>query len=176
VIFTPTGIPGAVVVDLERHADDRGFFARSFCAREFAAAGLAGAFVQCNVSWNARRHTLRGMHWQAPPHEEAKLVRVTRGALLDVIVDLRRGTPSYLRAEQVRLDAQGRRALHIPPGVAHGFLTLEDDTEVLYQMSAYHEPAAARGARWDDPAFGLSWPAPPAVISDRDRGWPAYAA
>jgi dTDP-4-dehydrorhamnose 3,5-epimerase len=174
VILTPTAIPGAVIVDLERHADERGFFARSWCAREFEAAGLPAGLVQCNVSWNARRHTLRGMHWQAAPHEEAKLVRCTRGAILDVVVDLRPGSPSYLRHEAVQLDEENRRALLIPPGAAHGFLTLADATEVFYQMSAFYTPGAARGARWDDPAFGIRWPAPPAIISERDRSYPDF--
>ncbi len=172
--FTPTAIPGAVVVGLEPHADERGFFARSWCAREFAAAGLPADLVQCNVSWNARRHTLRGMHWQAAPHEEATLVRCTRGAILDVVVDLRPGSATYLKSAAVRLDEENRLALLVPAGAAHGFLTLEDRSEVLYQMSAFHRPEAARGARWDDPAFGIAWPAPPAVISERDRAYPDF--
>lgn len=174
--FTPTALPGAVLVDLVPHEDERGFFARSFCAREFEAQGLPGAFVQCNVSFNRRRHTLRGMHWQAAPHGEGKLVRVTRGAVLDVIVDLRADSPAHLRHVAVELDDARRQALYIPPGLAHGFLTLSDDAEVLYQMTAFFEPSAARGARFDDPAFGLRWPVPPAVISERDRTYPDYRA
>jgi len=174
VIFTPTAIAGAVVVDVERHEDERGFFGRTFCEREFEAAGLPGRFVQASVSWNARRHTLRGMHWQAAPNGETKLVRCTRGALLDVVVDLRPGSPTYLRHLAVELDAAGRRALVIPRGAAHGFLTLADDTEVLYQMDVAWVPDAGRGARFDDPAFGLAWPAAPAVISPRDRSWPDF--
>lgn len=175
MIFVPTAIPGAVVVDAERHEDERGFFGRTWCTREFAAAGLASSLVQCSLSWNARKHTLRGMHWQAAPYEEAKLVRCTRGAILDVVVDLRPGSPAFLRHVAVRLDQENRRALLVPPGAAHGFLTLEDDTEVFYQMSEFHVPEAARGARWDDPAFGIPWPAAPAVISDRDRSYPDLA-
>jgi dTDP-4-dehydrorhamnose 3,5-epimerase len=174
--FIPTALEGAFLVDLERHEDERGFFARTFCAREFEAHGLPSTLVQCNVSFNPRRHTLRGMHWQAEPHGEDKLVRVTSGAVLDVIVDLRRNSPGHLRHLAVELDAEGRRALFIPRGMAHGFLTLAERTEVFYQMTAFHEPAAARGARFDDPAFGIRWPFPPALISERDRSYPDYAA
>ncbi len=174
MIFAPTALPGAVIVELEPHSDERGFFARSWCAREFAAAGLPADLVQCNVSWNARRHTLRGMHWQAAPHQEAKVVRCTRGAILDVVVDLRPGSSTYLKHVAVRLDEENRRALLVPSGAAHGFLTLADGSEVFYQMSAFHRPEAARGARWDDPAFAIPWPAPPSVISERDRSYPDY--
>ncbi len=176
MIFTPTEIPGAVIVDPERFEDERGFFARTFCAREFAAAGLPAEVVQGSISWNPRRHTLRGMHWQAEPHPEAKLVRCARGAILDVVVDVRSGSPSYLRHVAVELDQDNRRALLVPPGAAHGFLTLVEHTEVHYLMSAFHAPESARGARWDDPAFGIPWPAAPAVISDRDRSYPDYPA
>jgi dTDP-4-dehydrorhamnose 3,5-epimerase len=174
--FTPTALPGAYLVDPVRHADERGFFARTFCAHEFQAQGLPTELVQCSVSWNARRHTLRGMHWQAEPHIEDKLVRCIRGAILDVIVDLRPGSPTYLRHVAVELDQEGRRALFIPGGMAHGFLTLCDETEVFYQMTAFHAPEAARGARFDDPAFGIQWPVPPAVISERDRRYPDFRA
>jgi len=176
VIFTPTAVGGAVLVDPERREDERGFFARTWCAREFADAGLPAGLVQCSISWNARRHTLRGMHWQAAPHQETKLVRCTRGALLDVVVDLRPGSPTWLRHVAVELSADNRRALLIPPGAAHGFLTLVEGTEVLYQMDAFHAPEAARGARWDDPALGIAWPAAPAVISERDRTYPDFRA
>jgi dTDP-4-dehydrorhamnose 3,5-epimerase len=174
VIFAPTAIGGAVLVDLARHVDERGFFARSWCADEFAAAGLADRLVQCSVSWNEHRHTLRGMHWQAEPHGEGKLVRCTRGAILDVIVDVRPASPTYLQHVAVDLDEENRRALFIPPGVAHGFLTLVDETEVFYQMDTAYVADAARGARWDDPAFAISWPAAPAVISERDRSYPDF--
>jgi dTDP-4-dehydrorhamnose 3,5-epimerase len=176
VILTATEIPGAVLVDVERHEDERGFFARTWCTREFAAAGLPAGLVQSSISWNPRRHTLRGMHWQAAPHAETKLVRCTRGAILDVIVDVRPGSPTWLRNVAVELTADNRRALLIPAGAAHGFLTLEAETEVLYQMDAFHAPEAARGARWDDPALGIRWPAPPVVISARDRAYPDFRA
>jgi dTDP-4-dehydrorhamnose 3,5-epimerase len=174
VIFEPTAIEGAILVELDRHVDERGFFARSWCAQEFAAAGLSNGLVQCSVSWNERRRTLRGMHWQAVPHGEAKLVRCTRGAIVDVVVDLRPGSGTYLDHVAVELDQENRRAFFIPAGLAHGFLTLVDGTEVFYQMDAVQVPDAARGARWDDPAFAISWPATPAVISERDRSYPDF--
>jgi dTDP-4-dehydrorhamnose 3,5-epimerase len=174
MIFEATRIPGLVIVDLERHTDDRGFFARSWCAQEFAAAGLPDRLVQCSVSWNTSRHTLRGMHWQAAPHGEAKLVRCTGGALLDVVVDVRPGSPTYLDHFAVELSSTNRRAMFIPSGLAHGFLTLADETEVLYQMDAFYVAEASQGARWDDPAFAIDWPAVPAVISDRDRTYPDF--
>ena len=166
--FLETELAGAFVVELEPAADERGFFARSFCQREFAERGLAPSFVQCNVSWNRRRGTLRGMHWQAAPHAEAKLVRCTAGAIWDAIVDLRPGSPTRGRWTALELDALGRRALYVPEGFAHGFLCLRDDTEVFYQMSRFHVPEAARGFRWDDPAVGIAWPEPPALVSERD--------
>jgi dTDP-4-dehydrorhamnose 3,5-epimerase len=170
--FEPTAIDGAVVVDIEPHQDERGFFARTWCAEEFERAGLPAGLSQCSVSWNRHRHTLRGMHWQAAPHGEGKLVRCTRGAIFDVVVDLRPQSATYLDHVAVRLDQDNRRALFVPPGLAHGFLTLVDETEVAYQMDTVHVPDAARGARWDDPAFAISWPAPPEVLSDRDRAYP----
>jgi dTDP-4-dehydrorhamnose 3,5-epimerase len=173
--FTRTTITGAFLVDLEPITDERGFFARSFCRHEFAAHGLNPELAQCNVSLNRRRGTLRGMHWQAAPHEEAKLVRCIRGMLHDVIVDLRAGSPTYGRHTAVLLSAENRRMLYVPEGCAHGFLTLEDDTEVLYQMSAFYAPESARGVRFDDPAFGIRWPAEVMVISERDRGYPDWA-
>jgi dTDP-4-dehydrorhamnose 3,5-epimerase len=175
VIFEPTSIGGAVLVDVDRHVDERGFFARTWCAHEFASAGLPDTLVQCSVSWNEHRHTLRGLHWQAAPHGEGKLVRCTRGAIFDVVVDIRANSPTYLEYLAVDLDQDNRRALFIPPGVAHGFLTLVDGTEIFYQMDTAHVPDAARGARWDDPAFGISWVATPAVISERDRSYPDFA-
>jgi dTDP-4-dehydrorhamnose 3,5-epimerase len=172
VRYRPTAVAGAVVVELDRHVDERGFFARTWCADEFAAAGLPERFVQSSVSWNEHRYTLRGMHWQAAPFGEGKLVRCTRGAIFDVVVDLRPESATYLTHVAVRLDEDNRHALFVPPGSAHGFLTLVDRTEVLYQMDTAHTPDAARGARWDDPSFGIEWPAPPAVISERDRSYP----
>jgi dTDP-4-dehydrorhamnose 3,5-epimerase len=174
VIFRPTAIPGAVIVDLERHVDERGFFARVWCEREFRAAGLPATLAQCSVSWNEHEYTLRGMHWQDEPYGEGKLVRCCRGALLDVIVDVRPESPTFLRYAAVRLDDANRRALFVPSGVAHGFLTLLNGTEVLYQMDTAYVPDAARGARWDDPAFAISWPARPAIISERDRTYPDF--
>jgi dTDP-4-dehydrorhamnose 3,5-epimerase len=172
VRFEPTPLAGAVLIDVEPHVDERGFFARTWCADEFAAAGLPDRFVQSSVSWNDRRHTLRGMHWQAEPHGEGKLVRCTRGAIFDVVVDLRPDSATYLQHVAVELDQENRRALFVPPGLAHGFLTLVRGTEVLYQMDTAYEPSTACGARWDDPLFGISWPVRPAVISTRDRSYP----
>jgi dTDP-4-dehydrorhamnose 3,5-epimerase len=174
VIFEQTGLPGVVLVNPERHSDDRGFFARTWCAQEFQAAGLSSGLAQCSVSWNERRHTLRGMHWEAGPQRESKLVRCTRGAVFDVAVDLRPESPTYLGHVGVGLDAEDHRALYIPPGVAHGFLTMEDRTEVLYQMDSFYAPEAERGARWDDPAFAIDWPAEPVVLSERDRRLPDF--
>jgi dTDP-4-dehydrorhamnose 3,5-epimerase len=176
VIFAPTALSGAVVVELERREDERGFFARSFCRREFEAQGLDPCVAQCNVSFNRRRATLRGLHWQAAPHGEVKLVRVTRGALWDVIVDLRAGSPTFTRWFGVELTADNRRALYIPTGFAHGFQTLVDDVEVFYQMSAFYVPDAQRGARWDDPAFGIEWPLRPPFLCDRDASYPDFTA
>ena len=172
--FTRLGIPGAYLVDLEPHGDERGAFARTWCAREFAAAGIAAVPVQANLSWNPRRGTLRGLHWQAAPHAEAKLVRCVRGRIYDVLVDVRDDSHTWRQHVAVELAADARNAVFIPPGVAHGFLTLEDGCEVHYQMSEFHEPAAARGARFDDPAFGIVWPEPLAVVSERDRSWPDF--
>jgi dTDP-4-dehydrorhamnose 3,5-epimerase len=171
-----TVLPGVMLVEMEPVDDERGFFARSFCGREFAAAGLDPAVVQCNVSWNRRRGTLRGMHFQAAPHEEAKLVRCVRGAIHDVALDLRPASPAFCRWHAVELTADNRLALFIPGGVAHGFQTLADDSEVLYQMSACYEPSASRGIRWNDPAFGIEWPLADAVISARDRAYPDFRA
>jgi dTDP-4-dehydrorhamnose 3,5-epimerase len=174
VIFGATPLAGAVVVDLERREDERGFFARSFCRREFEAHGLDPDVLQCNVSFNRRRGTLRGLHWQEAPHGEAKLVRVTRGALWDVIVDLRPDSPTYCRWFGVELTSDNRRALFIPSGFAHGFQTLGDDVEVFYQMSAFYVPEAQRGVRWNDPAFGIEWPILPPFLSERDATYPDF--
>lgn len=171
--FVPLGLPGAFLVGLEPRFDDRGFFARTFCAEEFARAGLDGRVAQTSLSWNPRRGTLRGLHWQAAPHEEAKLVRCVRGRIHDVLVDLRPG-PTHLAHLAVALSADEGNAVFIPGGVAHGFLTLVDGCEVHYQMSTPHAPDSARGARYDEPAFGITWPAPVEVISERDLAWPPY--
>jgi dTDP-4-dehydrorhamnose 3,5-epimerase len=175
LIFTPTPLAGAYLVELDRREDERGFFARSFCQREFAEHGLNPRIAQCNVSFNAKRGTLRGMHYQAPPHEEAKVVRCTQGAVWDVIVDLRRDSPTFKRWHGVELTADNRRALYIAEGLAHGFQTFTDDAELLYLMSEFYYPDAARGVRWDDPAFGIEWPLPNPRISERDRNFPRLA-
>lgn len=172
MIITPTDLPGPAIVDLERRSDDRGFFARSFCRQEFIAAGLDPLVEQCNVSYNRVAGTLRGMHWQAPPFAEPKLVRCTRGAIIDIIVDLRDGSPRRLDHVAVELTAENRRALYVPAYFAHGFQTLTDDTEVTYQVGCAYTPQAERGLRYDDPALGLSWPLPVSSISDKDASWP----
>lgn len=173
--FTPTTLPGVYLIDLDPIADERGFFARSWCHDEFAAHGLDSQLAQCNISFNQRKGTLRGLHFQAAPHGEAKLVRSTRGAIYDVAVDLRPDSPTYLRHYGVELSGENRRALFIPEGLAHGFQTLTDDSEVFYQMSRAYVPGAGRGVRWDDPAFAISWPDDERIISERDRTWPDYA-
>lgn len=169
MIFTPTQLKDACLVDLEQHEDERGFFARSYCAHEFIAHGLDPRVAQCNVSFNKKKGTLRGMHLQMPPFEEAKLVRCTRGAIYDVIIDLRLDSPCYLQWLGVELTMENRQALFVPKGFAHGFLTLEDNTEVFYQMSEFYAPESARGVRWDDPIFNIAWPAPVKVISEKDQ-------
>lgn len=168
MIFRETTLKGAFLIDLEPHVDARGFFARSFCRGEFAAHDLATAFVQSNISFNAERGTLRGMHWQAAPHAEAKLVRCTAGSLWDVIVDLRPGSPTRLEWAGFELDSRSRRLLYVPEGFAHGFITLEPATEVFYEMSAPYVADASRGFRWNDPGVGIAWPLPPHRISDQD--------
>lgn len=170
--FVETAIPGVVLVEAEPVTDERGCFARTYDAAAFAANGLDPHIEQCSVSYNARRGTLRGMHYQKAPHQEAKLVRVTRGAVLDVAVDLRPDSPSRWRWVAVELTEDNRSALHVPRGCAHGFYTLRDATEVTYQISAAYAPEAARGLRWDDPVLGIHWPGEPVVIGERDRGWP----
>jgi len=174
VIFTELDLPGAHVIDLEPHRDERGFFARTWCRREFWDHGLETRIAQCNLSYNRRRGTLRGMHYQAPPHGEVKLVRCVRGAFVDVIVDLRPESATRGCHAAVELTAENRRALYVPRGFAHGFQTLEDDTEILYQMSEFHAPEHARGYRHDDPAFGIEWPVEPPIVNDRDLEWPPF--
>lgn len=175
MIFTPTSVDGAFLVDLEKLEDERGYFARSFCEAELAQRGLVARFVQQGVSFNRAAGTLRGMHWQAAPHGETKLVRCTRGAIHDVVLDVRPGSPTYRRWFGARLDEDGGRALYVPEGCAHGFLTLAPGSEVLYLMSAAHAPGSERGVRWDDPAFGIEWPVVPALtISERDRSHPPH--
>jgi dTDP-4-dehydrorhamnose 3,5-epimerase len=168
--FVETPLNGAWVLELELLGDERGWFSRTFDAEEFAARGLNPAVVQCNSSFNARRGTVRGMHYQAEPHGESKLVRCARGAIFDVAVDLRAGSPTRRRWHGVELSAENRLAFYIPPGLAHGFQTLTDDVEVLYQMGHHYVPEAARGVRWDDPAFAIDWPELDVerIVSERD--------
>ncbi len=172
--FQPTPLQGACVVVPDKFDDERGYLARTFCRREFEGAGLVGTLAQCNTSMNHRKGTLRGMHFQRPPHGEDKLVRCVSGALHDVIIDLRGNSPTYLQHFAVELTAENLLALFIPKGFAHGFLTLEDRTEVFYQMSTFYEPGHGDGVRFNDPAFGINWPGEVRVISDRDRNYPDY--
>lgn len=174
--FVATELAGAYLIELERLEDERGFFARTFCRDEFAAHGLRSSFVQCNVSFNARKGTVRGMHFQEKPHEEAKLVRCTRGAIYDVIVDIRKGSPTYKLWTAVELTADNGRMLYVPEGLAHGFQTLEDNSEVFYQMSEMHHPESARGLRWNDPAFAIRWPLASPILSERDARFADFKA
>jgi dTDP-4-dehydrorhamnose 3,5-epimerase len=176
VRFTSTDLPGVFIIDVEAHADERGFFARVWCPAEFATRGLNPALAQVSVSYNRRRGTIRGMHYQAAPHAEAKLVRVTRGAVWDVAVDLRPDSATRRRWAAAELSADNRRMLYVPEGCAHGFQTLTDDCEVTYHISAPYHAAAGRGVRWDDPAFGIRWPEAATVIADRDRAFSDYPA
>lgn len=169
--FIATELGNACIVEPEPHKDDRGLFARTYCAREFRDHGLVDVFVQCNTSWNASKGTIRGLHYQLPPSSEVKLVRCTAGSLWDVIVDLRPDSPTYLKHVGVELTAANRRALYVPAMFAHGFQTLEDETEVFYQMSEFYAPHSARGLRHDDPRLGIRWPLPVASISENDQAW-----
>jgi dTDP-4-dehydrorhamnose 3,5-epimerase len=173
--FTETQLAGAYIIDPERIEDERGFFARTWDRHEFEAHGLNTNLAQCNISYNTRRGTLRGMHYQAAPHEETKLVRCTSGAIYDVIVDLRPASPTLRQWLAVELSAANRRMLYIPEGFAHGFQTLADHSEVFYQMAAFYAPGYARGVRWNDPAFGIVWPqAERRIIAERDAGYADY--
>lgn len=174
MIFTPTRLSGAFVIEPECIEDDRGFFARTYCSREFAAHGLPTEFVQCNLSSNKKKGTLRGMHYQAAPYQEAKLVHCTAGAIYDVIIDLRPDSATFTQWVATELSAENRKMLYIPEDFAHGFLTLADNTEIFYQMSQFFEARAARGLRWNDPAFRIQWPAPVAVISPKDQNYPDF--
>jgi dTDP-4-dehydrorhamnose 3,5-epimerase len=179
MVFRETTLKGAFLIEVELHVDQRGSFGRSFCAREFQAHGLDPSVLQCSVSYNRRRGTLRGMHYQQPPHAEAKLVRCARGAMYDVIVDLRPASPTFRQwaaFELVSEPGKPSKMVYVPKGFAHGFLTLRDDTEIFYQMSAVFAPLAARGFRWNDPAFRITWPQEVVVISDRDRTYPDFVA
>jgi dTDP-4-dehydrorhamnose 3,5-epimerase len=172
LIFTATPLPGAWVIDLERRGDDRGFFARTFCAREFAEHGLATEFVQGNMSLSAEPGTLRGLHYQHPPAEETKLMRCIQGAMWDVIVDARPRSSTYLQGFGVELSPENGRALYVPKGFAHGFQTLKPDTVAFYMVDAFYTPGAEDGFRHDDPTLGLDWPLAPTEISEKDRNWP----
>ena len=174
MIFTETDLSGAFVVDIEKREDTRGFFARGWCANEFKVNGLTERIVQSNISFNHKRGTLRGMHYQQAPYEEAKLVRCTRGAIYDVIIDLRPGSPTFKKWIGVELTCENHRMLYVPETFGHGFITLEDATEVMYHVSQFYTPNAERGIRWNDPVFGVEWPLEPAVISDKDAGWPDF--
>jgi dTDP-4-dehydrorhamnose 3,5-epimerase len=169
VIFTPTDLDGAFLVETEPRSDDRGSYTRTWCAREFAAHGLNVSLVQSGLSYNRKRGTIRGMHMQVAPHAQTRLIRCGRGAIYDVIIDLRPDSPTYCRWLAVELRASSRATLYVPEGFAHGFQTLEDDTEVVYHMTGFYEPTAERGVRWNDPQFSITWPLPDVITSDKDR-------
>lgn len=172
--FNETPVPGAFLIEIEPVEDERGFFARTFCRREFEARGLNPNLVQCSMSFSRRRATLRGMHYQTAPFQEAKLVRCTHGALYDVVLDLRDTSPCFGRSYGAELTQANRRMLYVPEGCAHGFLTLGADSEICYQISEFHNADHARGVRWNDPRFSIRWPFDPEVISDRDSSHPDY--
>ncbi|MCA9741050.1 MAG: dTDP-4-dehydrorhamnose 3,5-epimerase [Deferribacteres bacterium] len=172
MIFTETELQGAYAIELQMRNDERGFFARSWCRNEFEAHGLNARLVQCNISYNKKKGTLRGMHLQVSPHAEAKLVRCTHGAIYDVIIDLRPESTTFLKWIAVELSEKNRKMLYVPEYFAHGFITLCDDTEVFYSMGEFYAPQAAYGVRWDDPLFHISWPEAVTVISERDRSYP----
>ena len=172
--FIETPLKGAFVVELVRHEDERGFFARSWCKNEFASFGLNAGLLQCSISFNKRKSTLRGMHYQVKPYEETKLVRCTMGAIYDVIIDLRLNSPTFRQWFAVELKADNYKMLYIPEGFAHGFLTLEDNSEVFYQISEFYHSECARGARWNDPVFNIKWPGKSILINARDSGYPDY--
>jgi dTDP-4-dehydrorhamnose 3,5-epimerase len=172
--FQPTELADAVLIDLDKRTDERGYFARTFCEEEFARVGLETRYVQANTSANPRAGTLRGLHYQVPPHAEVKVVRCTQGAVFDVIVDLRPQSPSFRRWQGFELDAASGRTLYVPKGFAHGYQTLVDDSEVSYLVSYPYTPGAEAGIRYDDPALGIDWPIGVSVISEKDAGWPPY--
>ncbi len=172
--FRGTELPGVFEVRLEPKPDERGYFARTWCQQEFAAHGLSSTVVQCNTSFNAKKGTLRGMHYQQAPNAEIKLIRCTRGKIFDVILDLRPLSGTFKKWTSLILSSTSQNMIYIPEGCAHGFLTMEDETEVFYQMSEFHSAKSARGVRWDDPAFKIVWPEEVVVISDRDRSYPNF--
>jgi dTDP-4-dehydrorhamnose 3,5-epimerase len=172
--FEATALEGAYIIEIEPRVDERGFFARAFCRGEFEARGLNPAVAQCNISFNASARTLRGMHYQAEPFREVKVVRCTRGAIYDAVIDLRPDSATYRRWFGVELTADNRKALYVPEGFAHGYLTLTENTEVFYQVSEFYNPGHERSIRWNDPAFGIKWPVEPLVISPKDAGHPDF--
>jgi len=172
--FTETPLSGAYIIDIDPIGDERGFFATCWTREDFTKRGLTGEFIQCNVSLSQATGTVRGMHFQHAPHQEAKLVRCTQGALYDVLLDLRADSPTYLQWHGVELTVENRRMAYLPEGIAHGFQTLADDTEILYMVSAYYHPVSQAGARWNDPAFNIQWPLPLSVISDKDANFPDW--
>jgi dTDP-4-dehydrorhamnose 3,5-epimerase len=174
--FVETNVTGARIIELERREDNRGFFARSWCENEFAAHGLNSHVVQINVAYTAKKATLRGLHYQVAPHQEAKTVRCTRGAIFDVAVDLRHDSPTFRQWVGVELSADNHRMLYIPEGCAHGYQSLADDSEIEYLTTAFYVPESARGVRFDDPAFGIDWPLPLGIVSDADRSWSDFRA
>lgn len=176
MLFHKTDLQDAMLIELEARGDERGMFARTFCAKEFSDQGLVSEFVQQNMSVSAEKGTLRGMHRQIAPHSEVKLIRCLRGAIYDVIVDVRPDSPTYLKWQGFELTAENKRELYVPQGFLHGFQTLTDDVEVSYLVSAFYAPDAERGARHDDPAFGIVWPEEITVMSDKDRTWPDFSA
>ena len=177
MIFKPTGIDGAFVIELKKIQDDRGYFARTFCQKEFQAHGLCTFLVQANTAFTQRKGTVRGMHYQAAPYAEAKLVRCIRGAAFDVMLDLRPGSKSYCQWFGVELTSDNHRMLYIPEGFAHGYQTLQDDTELFYLVSQFYTPQAEQGVRWNDARFNISWPiVADAMLSDKDRTWPDFTA
>ena len=175
MVFTETPIPGVVLIEPSRIEDERGFFARSFDESAFRARGMNPCVAQCNISFNRRRGTVRGMHYQAAPFEESKLVRCTRGEIFDVALDLRDGSPTFGKWTGLNLSAENRRMLYLPEGIAHGFQTLADDTEIFYQMGQAYEPTAGRGVRWDDPAFDVQWPEEIACVAPKDEAFPLWS-
>lgn len=175
MIFNPTTLADAFLLDLERRSDDRGFFARTYCETEFRTHGLEAAYVQMNTNYSAKKGTVRGLHWQEAPHGEAKLVRCLSGEVFDVIADVRPASPTYMKWEGFHLTRDNRRQLYVPPGFAHGFLSLTDDAEIAYLVSSPFAPGFERGARFDDPTLAIRWPADVAVVSDKDRSWPDLA-
>lgn len=174
MIFTETNLKDAYTLELEKKEDQRGFFARTYCQDEFKVMGISFTPVQANLSYNKYRHTLRGMHYQASPFEEAKLVSCIKGAIFDVIIDIRPGSPTYCEWIGVELSADNKRLLFVPEGFAHGFLTLERETEISYLMSEFYTPGTGRGIRWDDPVFHINWPGEIEVISEQDKKWPSF--